>query len=71
MWTTIKPKLTHECLLLTIKYYNDLPNPKMFVITKIVGEDYLALTDEDGYEWCAYEDFEADLYQIVELPEKR
>jgi hypothetical protein len=75
-WTTEKPELNQECLLLTANFIKHAKYPecsywsyRLFEITKIESDEgwYWGILDE-GIEWGAIEDVKADLYQIVATP---
>jgi hypothetical protein len=83
-WTTQKPVLDHECVLLLcdsdlfVTAYNvrqeqaDPPEdwqPKTIEDIKTVFY-YWGILDDYGDEAEAYEDIESEYYAIVELPEK-
>ena len=70
-WTSIKPELNKECILLTASEYKKEWSYTTFLITKIDSYEgwYWGLCDIDGKEWGDIDDLKADLYQVVELPE--
>ena len=70
-WTSIKPELNKECILLTASEYKKEWSYTTFLITKIDSDEgwYWGLCDIDGKEWGDIDDLKADLYQVVELPE--
>lgn len=66
-WTTEKPEITDECVLLTATKWAGATDYKLFTFEwlKDSGERYLALCDEDGFHWGDYEDLEADFYAVI------
>jgi len=69
-WTTKKPKLTKECLLLTSIKLKDAPREyHLFEIIKVEfeGQWYFGIFTEDGDEWGDYEELNTSLYCILPL----
>jgi hypothetical protein len=75
-WTSEKPELEQECLLLTASYIkSNRPfdcaywTYNLFEITKVEVEEgwYWGIL-QDGVEWGDIADLKADLYQVVTTP---
>ncbi|MBP7109506.1 MAG: hypothetical protein KBA90_13195 [Chitinophagaceae bacterium] len=81
-WLTEKPDFNEECSFVTATKYNrneeDLKwDYSIWQIKKLDGEDengeygwYFGLLDGEGEEWGDLEDLAADLYYIIDEPEK-
>ena len=72
-WTTKKPTLDHPCILLACNNSKD-HNPEVYEIVKVDNpendDEYYWNITQNGYEWGAYEDLQADYYRIIEYPKE-
>lgn len=79
MWTKTKPVIDREMIILTASKWKSKTTDKetwdmeAWLIAKVDREDgwYYGLCDLDGEEWGTYDELNAELYYIIELPEKK
>ena len=68
-WTTEKPVLDRDCLLL-VKAHLDEWHYNLFIIYKIEEKEggyYWGIFYPDGDEWGDYSEFQSEWYAIIEL----
>ena len=71
-WKKDKPVFTgkgKDCILLTANKINGIYEYDLFEIKRVNFGDgwYYGIFDSDGDEWGAYEEFNADMYAVIEL----
>jgi len=72
-WVKEKPKLNKECIILTSTTVFGEMEYNSFLVVNIKYEfdtgSYFSLCTMDGEHWGDIEDLQADLYQVIDLPE--
>jgi hypothetical protein len=70
-WTTVKPVLDQECMLMTASKIGNQYDYKLWLILKVsisLEEGwYFGLHCEDGEEWGDYADLHGDFYATFPL----